>query len=135
MKFSKTHDKLGGQHAIPYQVTFDPVAPHTLPSYARIKIDRRLLPGDDPDLAVKEIKKALGDMSPYTVNVEKHVLMLPSVVEEGSPIVKNLQESIMAVDGNYAELVYGRGAFDAGGPTATSVVRGGNVAGLNRDSR
>ena len=60
-------------------------------------------------------------MSPYTVNVEKHVLMLPSVVEEGSPIVKNLQESILAVDGNYAELVYGRGAFDAGGPTSMGI--------------
>lgn len=121
MKFSKTHEKLGGQHAIPYQVLFDPVAPHTLPSYARIKIDRRLLPGDDLSLAVKEIQEALGDMSPYVANIEQDVVMLPSVVDEESQIVKRFQESIKAVDGKYTELVYGKGAYDAGGPTSMGI--------------
>ena len=117
MKLTKTHPQLGGQHAIPYQLIFDHVAPHTLPGYARIKIDRRLLPGDDIDEAVDEIREAIGDMSPWEVTVEKDVFMLPSVVEPESEIVRALQRAINSLDGKEAELVYGRGSFDAGGPT------------------
>lgn len=121
MKFTKTHPKLGGQHAIPYQLIFDPIAPHTLPNYARIKIDRRLLPGDDVDGAVEEIRKAVGDMSPYAVTVEKDVVMLPSVVDPESEIVKGLQKAIHSIDGKETDLVYGKGAFDAGGPTSMGI--------------
>lgn len=121
MKFSKTHTKLGGQHAIPYQVIFDPVAPHTLPSYARIKIDRRLLPGDDADAAVDDVRRAIGDMSPFKVKVEKDVVMLPSEVDPDSEIVTHMQSAISSLDGKGAELGYGKGAYDAGGPTSIGV--------------
>jgi acetylornithine deacetylase/succinyl-diaminopimelate desuccinylase-like protein len=121
IEFNKKHPKLGGQHAIPYQLVFEPVAPHTLPSYARIKIDRRLLPGDDVDEAVEEIRNVVGDMSPFKVTVEKDVYMLPSETNPGSEIVKKLQKAIKSLDGEEAELVYGRGAYDAGGPTSMGV--------------
>lgn len=121
VKFTKTHPKLGGQHAIPYQLIFDPVAPHTLPEYARIKIDRRLLPGDDVDEAVDEIRKAIGDMTPWEITVEKDVVMLPSVVDPESGIVRGLQKAIYSLDGKETELVYGKGAYDAGGPTSMGI--------------
>jgi len=121
MRFTKTHPQLGGQHAIPYQVIFEPLAPHTIPNYGRIKIDRRLLPGDDVDKAVTEIREAVGDMSPWKVTVEKDVFMLPSVVDPDSEIVRRLQNAIMSVDGREAELVHGKGAYDAGGPTSIGV--------------
>ena len=121
MKLTKTHPKLGGQHAIPYQLIFDPIAPHTLPNYARIKIDRRLLPGDDVDKAVEEIRQAIGDLSPFKIEVLKDVVMLPSVVEPESRIVKSLQKAIGSLDGKEAELVYGKGAYDAGGPTSIDI--------------
>jgi acetylornithine deacetylase/succinyl-diaminopimelate desuccinylase-like protein len=121
MEFTKTHPKLGGQHAIPYQLIFEPVAPHTLPDYARIKIDRRLIPGDDIDEAVDEIREAIGDMSPFEVTVERDVAMLPSVVDPKSEIVRELQKAIVSVDGKETELVYGRGAYDAGGPTSMGI--------------
>jgi len=121
MKFTKTHPKLGGQHAIPYQIVFDPVAPHTLPEYARIKIDRRLLPGDDVSQAVEEIGKAIGDMSPWQVTVEQGVHMLPSVVDAESPIVVGLQKAIKSVDGVETDLVYWKGAYDAGGPGSMGI--------------
>jgi acetylornithine deacetylase/succinyl-diaminopimelate desuccinylase-like protein len=121
MEFKKTHPKLGNQHAIPYQLIFHPVAPHTLPDYARIKIDRRLLPGDDVDRAVEEIREALGGMSPWEVRVEKDVVMLPSEVAPESDIVKGLQRAIRSMDGEDAELRYGKGAFDAGGPTSMGI--------------
>jgi acetylornithine deacetylase/succinyl-diaminopimelate desuccinylase-like protein len=121
MTFSKTHPKLGGQHCIPYQLIFDPVAPHTLPEYARIKLDRRLLPGDDADQAVQEVIEAIGDMSPWNVTVEKDVVMLPAVVDPNSGIVKGLQKAISSIDGKETELVYGKGAYDAGGPTGIGI--------------
>jgi len=121
MEFTKTHPRLGGQHAIPYQIVYDPVAPHTLPDHARIKIDRRLLPGDDIDEAVNEIREAVGDMSPYEATVERDVAMLPSVVDPESGIVRGLQQAIRSLDGVETELAYGKGAYDAGGPTSMGV--------------
>lgn len=121
MKFTKTHPRLGGQHAIPYQLTFDPIAPHTLPCYARIKIDRRLLPNDSPDEAVNEIRDAIGDISPYKVEVDGDVVMLPSVVMENSSIVQSMQKAIRSIDGKDTKLVYGKGTYDAGGPTSMGV--------------
>ncbi|MFB6299559.1 MAG: M20 family metallopeptidase [Halobacteriales archaeon] len=121
MDFTKQHPELGGQHAIPYQVVYDPVAPHTLPEYARIKVDRRMIPGDDPDEAVAEIEAAIGDLSPFDVEVEKDVVMLPSVVEPDATVVQGLQGAIESIDDQPADLTYGRGAFDAGGPTNMGV--------------
>jgi acetylornithine deacetylase/succinyl-diaminopimelate desuccinylase-like protein len=121
MKFTKTHPKLGGQHVIPYQLIFDPVAPHTLPEYARIKIDRRLLPGDDVDEAVEEVRKAVGDTSPFNVTIEKDVVMLPSEVDPDSDIVRGLQRAIYSLDGKEAELLYGKATYDAGGPTSIGI--------------
>ena len=121
ISFTKTHPKLGGQHAIPYQLIFDPVAPHTLPEYARVKIDRRLLPGDDADQATDEIRDAVGDMSPYEVLIEKDVVMLPSEVDPESSIVAALQKVVFSMDGRQAELIYGKGSYDAGGPTSMGV--------------
>ena len=121
LTFTKTHPKLGGQHAVPYQMIFDPMAPHTLPESARIKIDRRLLPGDDVDQAVDEIRDAVGDLTPYTVQVERDVAMLPAEVDPSSPIVQGLQKAISSIDGKDAELIYGKGSYDAGGPVSKGI--------------
>ena len=121
MKFTKNHSQLGGQHAIPYQLISDPIAPHTLPEYSRIKIDRRLLPGDDVSEAVKDIRKTIGDMNPWEVTIEQDVYMLPSVVDPESPIVISLQKAIRSIDGIDPALVYGKGAYDAGGPTSMGI--------------
>ncbi len=56
------HDRLGGRQAIVYKIRYEPLAPHTLPSDAFLTIDRRLLPGDDPEAAVGEVRAALGDL-------------------------------------------------------------------------
>ena len=60
-----SHPILGGRHVLAYQIVYEPVAPHTLPDTARLKIDRRLIPGDDPEQAVAEFTKAIGDIPPY----------------------------------------------------------------------
>jgi acetylornithine deacetylase/succinyl-diaminopimelate desuccinylase-like protein len=115
------HPILGGRHAVVYQVTYAPLAPHTLPETARLLIDRRLLPGDHPDEAVAEIRAAIGDLSPYEVTVERGVYMLPSLVEEDAPVVRQLQAAHRAVLGREARAYYSPGTYDAGGPSAAGI--------------
>jgi acetylornithine deacetylase/succinyl-diaminopimelate desuccinylase-like protein len=115
------HPILGGRHAIIYKIRYAPLAPHTLPSDAELVIDRRLLPGDDPDEAVAEIRDAIGDLSPYRVTVTRDVMMLPALVDPDEPGVRALQAAHAAVHGQSARTRYGQGTFDAGGPCALGI--------------
>jgi acetylornithine deacetylase/succinyl-diaminopimelate desuccinylase-like protein len=121
MRFSKQHPILGGQHAVVYQVTYAPLAPHTLPESARLLVDRRLLPGDDPDEAVSEIRTAIGDLAPYEVTVERGVHMLPSLVDPDAAIVHDLKAAFAAVTGEEARTYYAGGTYDAGGPSSFGI--------------
>jgi len=115
------HPLLGGRHIVPYQVLYAPLAPHTLPGYAKITFDRRLLPGDDIDEAVDQVRRAIGDLAPFDVTVERGVHMLPALVDPAAPIVRGLCAASRAVRGVDPDLYYGRGSFDAGGPCAHGV--------------
>lgn len=115
------HPLLGGRHAIVYKVRYEPLAPHTLPSDAYLAIDRRLLPGDDPDAAVDEVRAAIGDLAPYRVTVTRGVTMLPALVPPDHAGVRALQGANIAVRGHEAAVRYGQGTFDAGGPCALGV--------------
>ncbi|HJN87225.1 MAG: M20/M25/M40 family metallo-hydrolase [Dehalococcoidia bacterium] len=116
-----THPILGGRHAIPYQLTFEPMAPHTLPEIARMKVDRRLLPGDDVDQAVEDVRKTIGDLSPYQVSVEKGEYMLPALVDAEHRGVQALMEAHRQVRGSEPETFHGIGTFDAGGQCSAGV--------------
>lgn len=115
------HPVLGGRQAVVYQVTYAPLAPHTLPETARLLVDRRLLPGDDPDQAVAEVREAIGDLAPYEVSVERGVCMLPALLEADARIVHDLQAAHRAVLGREARTFYGGGTFDLGGPMAAGI--------------
>jgi acetylornithine deacetylase/succinyl-diaminopimelate desuccinylase-like protein len=121
MTWDDTHPQLGGRQALPYKVRYEPLAPHTLPSDAYIAVDRRLLPGDDPDAATDEVRAQLGDLAPFRSEVSRGYFMLPSMVDADNAWVQDLQSSIVEVRGKPADTVYGQGAFDAGGPTARGV--------------
>lgn len=116
-----SHPILGGRHAIVYQMTFEPMAPHTLPEIARLRVDRRLLPGDDPAQAVADIRATIGDLSPYQVKVEEGHHMLPALVDPKHHGVLALQAAHRLVRGAEPETYYGQGTFDAGGPCAAGV--------------
>jgi acetylornithine deacetylase/succinyl-diaminopimelate desuccinylase-like protein len=133
-----SHPLLGERHAIVYQMTFEPLAPHTLPEIARLRIDRRLLPGDDPDRAVADVQDTIGDLSPYQVRVERGSYMLPALVDPEHPGVLALKEAHHQVRGADPETYYGQGSFDAGGPCAAGVPTvmygvGGGVSPLGVD--
>jgi len=121
LAWPKLHPILGGRHALVYKLRFEPIFPHTLPSDAYLSIDRRLLPGDDPDAATAEVRNVLGDLAPYGVTVERGVYMLPALVDADHPGVQALQAANLAVRGAPAETYHGQGTFDAGGPCALGV--------------
>lgn len=121
MDLPGSHPHLGTRHAVPYQVTYEPLAPHTYPDTARMRIDRRLLPGDDPAEAVEEVRRAIGDMSPFGLTIEQGWHMWPALVEPDHPGVQTLTDAHEAVHGEAPATYYGQGTFDAGGPCAAGV--------------
>jgi acetylornithine deacetylase/succinyl-diaminopimelate desuccinylase-like protein len=121
LQWPDSHPLLGMRQVLVYKMHYAPVAPHTLPSDAWLTIDRRLLPGDDPDEAVEEVRRALGDLAPYQLTVQRGVYMLPALVDEQDPGVQALQAAHRAIHGHPAETHYGQGTFDAGGLCAAGV--------------
>jgi acetylornithine deacetylase/succinyl-diaminopimelate desuccinylase-like protein len=121
LRWDDRHPLLGARHAVVYKLRFDPVAPHTLPSDADLTVDFRLLPGDDPDRAPREVREAIGDLAPYEVSVTRGVTMLPVLVDPDSPWVAALRDAHTAVLGSEPADIYGRGSFDAGGLCARGV--------------
>ncbi len=121
MELTGSHPLLGGQHVLPYQITYEPLYPHTLPHTARMRVDRRLLPGDDPAEVTDDVRRAIGDMSPYEVTAEQGNHMWPALVEPDHPGVLALAGAHAAVHGENPGTYYGQGTFDAGGPCAAGV--------------
>ncbi len=116
LSWTDTHPILGGRHALVYKMRFEPLAPHTLPADAYLTVDRRLLPGDDPEVATEEVRKAIGDLSPYSVDVQAGVMMWPALVDPELDWVGALQSAHAGVLESEPQTVYGQGTFDAGGP-------------------
>jgi acetylornithine deacetylase/succinyl-diaminopimelate desuccinylase-like protein len=121
LTWPERHPLLGGRHAVVYKVRYEPVAPHTIPSDAYLTIDRRLLPGDDPDEATREIRDAIGDLTPYEVDVEQGVMMLPALVDAAEPGVQALSDAHQSVLGCRPELMHATFAFDAGGTAGAGI--------------
>ncbi len=114
LQLAARHPQLGAAQATLYQVQFAPIAPHTLPDTAVLTVDRRLLPGEDPDAALAEIRTAIGDLSPYQVEVAPGALMYPAEVPPDAPIVRALQAAARATLGRELETFYLPNTFDAG---------------------
>ena len=112
---------LGRRHVIPYQLSFEPLAPHTLPSLARLRVDRRLLPGDQPEEAANDIRESIGELDNYQVTVTTGEYMLPALCDPYHLGVEYLMQSHRQIMGVEPDTFYGQGTFDAGGPAALGV--------------
>jgi acetylornithine deacetylase/succinyl-diaminopimelate desuccinylase-like protein len=121
IKLGAIHPLLGPQALVVYQVTYDPLAPHTLPGSALMKLDRRLLPGEDIEVAVSEVRAALADVSPWTLEVVPDVFMRPALVEETAPVVRALRAAGQRVLDRMPPVVYPRYCFDVGGLTSAGI--------------
>lgn len=106
------HPVLGPATATPYQFACRPVAPHTIPEEARIVVDRRLLPGEDPARAVAAVRAHV-TADAATLDVQEGVHMLPAEVPMEQPVVQSLMHGIEA-QGLSPRTFWSPNTFDAG---------------------
>lgn len=108
------HPHLGAPTLTPTAVHSSPDATHTVPDCVEIVIDRRLLPGDNPEEALADIRRALGGIEGWDIELEPGPLMYPSDVPPDSPFVDTLRAAFATVGHPNPSLTYSHGCIDAG---------------------
>jgi len=110
----RAHPELGKVSLTPTSIESFPKATHTIQSECRIVFDRRLLPGDDPEDAVRQIRTAIGTIEPYAVEVQRKDFMYPSEVAKDAESVLALTQAIQVMLGRDAKYSYSTAANDTG---------------------
>ena len=110
----RSHPELGKVSLAAMSIESFPKATHTIQSECRILFDRRLLPGDDPAEAIRQLEAAIGDMDPFKVEVQSRDFMYPSEVSKDGEVVKSLARAIHVMLGRKAGYSYSAAANDTG---------------------
>jgi len=105
------HPRLGRRHLVPYSLVCEPIAPHTIPERCRIKLDRRLLPNDSPEAAVRDVAVALASIH---ADVTIGPMMLPALTAENDRIVVRFRQAAESLTGRTLKPEYPAWTFDAG---------------------
>ena len=100
-----------------------PDATHTVQERCEITVDRRLLPGDDPDVVFQEISSIAKSVEAMTdpvsgkswrVECVKGPFMYPHLVDADSEIVSMISDASDVMLGHRPETHFGQSAFDQG---------------------
>jgi acetylornithine deacetylase/succinyl-diaminopimelate desuccinylase-like protein len=119
----KSHPQLGRQSLTVNHIRSFPDSTHTVQERCELTLDRRLLPGDDPNEAFAEIERIATEIEriedpvsgkTYSVEVRLGPFMYPSLVTTDSPIVKAILRASEVMLGKPAETYYSPSAFDQG---------------------
>ena len=110
----KSHPELGRVSLTPTAIESFPKSTHTIPSECHIKMDRRLLPGDDADRAVAQLAGAIGSIEPCEVALEKEEFMHPCEVGKDASVVVALGGAIRTMLGREPEYSFSTAANDTG---------------------
>ena len=114
VRLAGEHPELGKPTLTVTSVRSGPDATHTVQDEVRMTLDRRLLPGDDPEGACADIARALEGMEPWSVEVERGPFMYPSSLAEDAPLVALLQAASERVGRERLATTWSHGAIDAG---------------------
>lgn len=110
----RSHPHLGRASLTPTAIESYPKATHTIPGECHVTLDRRLLPGDDADAAVRQLAEAIGAMDPYEVTLEKEEFMYPCEVGKDAGVAAALGGAIRAMLGREPEYGFSTAANDTG---------------------
>src|SRR6476660_4128873 len=122
-KLDKSHPQLGKQTLTVNHCRSFPDSTHTVQERVEFRLDRRLLPGEDPNEAFAELVRIAKEVEQFkdpvsgktfTVDMRLGPFMYPSLVTVDSPIVKALLRASEVVTGKAAETYYSPSAFDQG---------------------
>jgi acetylornithine deacetylase/succinyl-diaminopimelate desuccinylase-like protein len=110
----RAHPELGKVSLTPNAIESFPKATHTIQSECRIMFDRRLLPGDDPEKAIQQIRDAIGKIEPFEIEVQPRDFMYPSEVGKEAEVVRALDNAIQTVLGQKPAYSFSTAANDTG---------------------
>ena len=108
------HPGLGEASLTVTQVKTSPDISHTIPDRCHATLDRRLLPGDDPDEIFAQLCTALKDIESYSIDIHRGSFMYPAEIDRHARLVKELEGAHRAVTGDNADCYYSPAALDAG---------------------
>src|SRR3989475_1591012 len=111
---AKSHAELGKVSLTPNAIESFPKATHTIQSECRIMFDRRLLPGDDPRKAIRQMEDTIGKIAPFEIEVQPREFMYPSEVEKDAEVVQALETAIRTVSGQQPTYSFSTAANDTG---------------------
>jgi acetylornithine deacetylase/succinyl-diaminopimelate desuccinylase-like protein len=123
VKVDKTHPQLGRQSLTVNHVRSFPESTHTVQERCEFTLDRRLLPGEDPNDAFAEIERIAKEVEQikdpvsgktYGIEVRLGPYMYPSLVTTESPVVRALLRASKVMLGKPAETYYSPSGFDQG---------------------
>jgi acetylornithine deacetylase/succinyl-diaminopimelate desuccinylase-like protein len=116
-------ERLGSQSLTVTRIRSFPESTHTIQDRCEITIDRRLLPGEDPNDVFPEIERVAMEVDgvadpvsgiPCHVEVIKGAYMYPSLVDSQHEVVRTLDVACETVLGYAPEHIYAPNAFDQG---------------------
>lgn len=110
----RSHPELGRLSLTTTSIESFPKATHTIQSECRIVFDRRLLPGDDPAEAIRQLESAIGEIEPFTIEVIRKDFMYPSEVSKEAEVVKALGQAIRVMLGREPRYSFSTAANDTG---------------------
>ena len=122
-RLPKPHPDLGPCTLTCTHIRSFPDATHTVQGSCELTLDRRLLPGEDPDAVFEEIaaiarsaEEVADPVSgkPFRVEVTRGPFMYPSLVAEDSDIVYLIKRASKTMLGHEPETHFGQSAFDQG---------------------
>jgi acetylornithine deacetylase/succinyl-diaminopimelate desuccinylase-like protein len=123
LKLEGEHPDLGKRTLTVNHIRSFPESTHTVQERCEFTLDRRLLPGDDPNEAFAEIERALKAVEQvkdpvsgknFGIDVRMGPYMYPSLVAVDSPIVSALLRASEAMLGAPVETYFSPSAFDQG---------------------
>ena len=123
VKLDKRHPQLGKQSLTVNHIRSFPDSTHTVQERCEFTLDRRLLPGEDPNAAFAEIERIAREVEriadpvsgkTYGVEVRLGPFMYPSLVTTGSGVVRAILRASEVMLGQPAETYYSPAAFDQG---------------------
>ena len=122
-KLDKSHPQLGMQSLTVNHIRSFPDSTHTVQERCEFRLDRRLLPGEDPNEAFEELVRIGKEIEAikdpvsgrnYGIDFRLGPFMYPSLVTTESPIVRALLRASEVMLGKAAETYYSPSAFDQG---------------------
>ncbi len=108
------HPGLGNATLTVTRVKSGPDISHTIPDFCRAMLDRRLLPGEDPDAAFRDIQEALQELSGWSIAVTRGAFMYASEVGQNAPLAAAISSASRELIKKEPQLFYSPAALDAG---------------------